>query len=77
MICHYNDPIHAGKRYRIYDANGLLWSHVIECDTETGRIVRYKLNDHGSPYVDWTREEMAKETVYGAAPLLVVEVKPT
>lgn len=66
----------AGRYFRIFDVNGLQWTHVVECDTVTGRIVRYKLNEHGRFYVDRERNQIAREEVYTAAPLLVVEVPP-
>ncbi len=73
MIYDYTDPALHGRRFRVFDANGLEWSHVTRCDAETGEITRNKLLQ-GCMYADPTTHEIARETIKVAAPLLVVEV---
>lgn len=55
---------------RIVDANGLEWDCVIECDTETGEIVRYQTDDQGG-FVLGMDGYMLRETIQTAAPLVV------
>lgn len=63
---------------RIVDANGLDWSLVYECDTETGRIEKFVPHpETGRPYLDKATDDAARETVMAAAPLVAIPVEKT
>lgn len=39
---------------RICDAHGVEISRVVTCDTQTGEVGRFALNDNGTPYVEYS-----------------------
>jgi hypothetical protein len=73
MIYCVTDPAIKGRRFKVFDANGLEWTHVVQCNTATGEITRNKLLGGSVMYLDESTGEMAKESIRVAAPLLVVE----
>lgn len=66
-VYNVQNTLEVGKPCRIFDANGLEWHDVVECDTETGRILRFKRDAEGR-WVD-QEGELVRETVHGAPPL--------
>ena len=67
MIYNVQNTSGIGKPCRIFDANGLEWDDIEECDTETGRMIQFKRDAEGR-LVDH-EGELIRETVYGAPPL--------
>lgn len=59
------------RNAQIFDANGLLWRHVISCDTEIGEIEYMKLDKNGKIQIDPDTLDALAETIKTAAPLLV------
>lgn len=58
---------------RCFDANGLEWTLVYECDTETGRIERFVPDpETGRPFLNEACTDAVRETIHAAAPLVVV-----
>ena len=47
---------------------------VIECDTETGRVLRYKQDRRGVIQLNANRCAAATEIIYGKAPLRLLDV---
>lgn len=79
MLYNLDNTIRTGNPVRVFDANGLEWTGVIECDTETGRILKYVEDEKGMP-VEGARGsmlegELVRETVFTSAPLLVIPKK--
>jgi hypothetical protein len=87
MLYNVENTILAGKPVDyILDANGFRYDKgLLECDTETGRIVRYKPADASTPahlvalIGDGTRIKLLEggggfeqETIQGAPPLIVM-----
>lgn len=56
---------------RVFDSNGLEWNYVVECDTETGRVVCLK-RESDSFVIDYFKGEAVRETHYTAAPLTLI-----
>lgn len=66
------NTINIGQPKRVFDANGLEWTHVLECDTETGEIIRQKTDENGKIVIDYEMGEVVTERIITAAPLMVV-----
>lgn len=74
MIYDLCNTAEIGRPVRILDANGLEWFYTLACDTETGAIYKQVIKD-GALRINPFRQEIVKEVVYAAAPLLVLDVK--
>jgi hypothetical protein len=71
MLYTLGNTLRVGKRAKhIFDANGLEWTKVLECDTETGRILRFVTGPNGSILADGY--EPRREEITTAAPLRVI-----
>lgn len=70
MIYTLDNIVRIGRRVdRIVDANGLEWTKCIECDTETGRILRFKTDERGMVMAN--HDEAMQEEIKAASPLIV------
>ena len=76
MIYNLDNTLRVGKRVKhIFDVNGLDWigHKVLECDTETGRILRFATGPNGDILADPANGyEPRREEIKTAAPLRVV-----
>lgn len=70
MIYNAKNTAGIGRPVEVFDANGLKWDRLIECDTETGRIVRHVRDESGNFVLNGS--EIAREEQFVAAPLSVV-----
>ena len=61
-----HEEIDAGRRWRVFDADGEEVFPCVQCDSETGEVVTQKLKD-GRPYV--TGGKLAVEYTQRKAPL--------
>jgi len=59
-------------RHRVFDANGLEWRYVVECDTETGRVVCLKRDGDSFVAEDG---EVVREAHHTAAPLTLIPME--
>ncbi len=60
-----------GRPANVFDANGLEWPFVINCDTESGRIEKFVADEYGIIQIAPNGEEAIRETIIVASPLHV------
>jgi hypothetical protein len=76
MILSMDNDFNGMVPCKVLDANGLEWSYVYECDTESGRIERYSQHpETGKPYLNEAGDDPVRETVNAAAPLTIVPIR--
>jgi len=73
MIYTVDDIARTNKPMRIFDAEDKEHFYVIECDTKTGHIVKFRLDENNKPVLNKTRDQILKIDIMAPAPLKVVE----